>query len=61
MIFDDLKVDQAILIVRSAIANQIDWAEITRLVKEAQQQGDPVAQSIKGLKLDTNHISVLLK
>lgn len=54
-------VDQAILIVRSALANQIDWAEIQRLVKEAQQQGDPVAQCIKTLKLDTNHISVVLK
>lgn len=54
-------VDQAILIVRSALANQIDWTEIQRLVKEAQQQGDPVAQCIKSLKLDTNHITVVLK
>ena len=54
-------VDQAILIVRSALANQIDWAEITKLVKEAQQQEDPVAKSIKVLKLDINHIIMVLR
>ncbi|WAR18853.1 NEMF-like protein [Mya arenaria] len=54
-------VDRAILIVRSAIANQIDWTEIHNLVKEAQMDGDPVALAIKDLKLATNHITMLLK
>ncbi|KAH3859417.1 ribosome quality control complex subunit NEMF-like [Dreissena polymorpha] len=54
-------VDRAILIVRSAIANQIDWTEIHNLVKEAQSDGDPVALAIKELKLATNHITMLLK
>ncbi|XP_046545079.1 nuclear export mediator factor NEMF-like [Haliotis rubra] len=54
-------VDQAILIVRSALANQIDWTEIWNLVKEAQLTGDPVAGAIKSLKLDTNHVTLLLK
>ncbi|XP_071079995.1 ribosome quality control complex subunit NEMF-like [Haliotis cracherodii] len=54
-------VDQAILIVRSALANQIDWTEIWNLVKEAQLTGDPVASAIKSLKLDTNHVTLLLK
>ncbi|XP_064599750.1 ribosome quality control complex subunit NEMF-like [Liolophura sinensis] len=53
-------VDRAILIVRSALANQIDWTEIHELVKEAQLQGDPVAGAIKSLKLDTNHMTMLL-
>jgi len=53
-------VDQAILIVRSAIANQIDWTEIWNLVKEAQLQGDRVAGAIKALKLSSNQITLLL-
>ena len=55
------QVDRAILVVRSAIANQIAWEEIHTIVKEAQAKGDPVASSIKGLKLDTNHITMFLK
>ncbi|XP_064262578.1 ribosome quality control complex subunit NEMF-like isoform X2 [Passer domesticus] len=54
-------VDRAIRVVRSALANQIDWAEIGAIVKEAQAQGDPVATAIKELKLQTNHITMLLR
>lgn len=54
-------VDQAIQVVRSALANQIDWTEIGAIVKEAQSQGDPVASAIKELKLQTNHITMLLR
>ncbi|KAJ1104155.1 hypothetical protein NDU88_001570 [Pleurodeles waltl] len=54
-------VDRAIQVVRSALANQIDWTEIGIIVKEAQMQGDPVALAIKDLKLQTNHITMLLK
>ncbi|NXK65544.1 NEMF factor, partial [Sylvietta virens] len=54
-------VDRAIRVVRSALANQIDWAEIGAIVKEAQAQGDPVALAIKELKLQTNHITMLLR
>ncbi|XP_061172941.1 ribosome quality control complex subunit NEMF-like [Saccostrea echinata] len=54
-------VDQALLIVRSALANQIDWTEIQNLVKEAQLQGDPVASCITGLKLESNIITLLLR
>ncbi|NXH20954.1 NEMF factor, partial [Bucco capensis] len=53
-------VERAIQVVRSALANQIDWAEIGAIVKEAQGQGDPVASAIKELKLQTNHITMLL-
>ncbi|NWT59210.1 NEMF factor, partial [Erythrocercus mccallii] len=54
-------VDRAIQVVRSALANQIDWTEIGAIVKEAQAQGDPVATAIKELKLHTNHITMLLR
>jgi len=54
-------VDKAILIVNSAIANQIDWSEINNIVKEAQAQGDQVACAIAGLKLETNHITMNLR
>ncbi|NWI93077.1 NEMF factor, partial [Pitta sordida] len=54
-------VERAIQVVRSALANQIDWAEIGAIVKEAQAQGDPVATAIKELKLQTNHITMLLR
>ncbi|CAG5114692.1 unnamed protein product, partial [Candidula unifasciata] len=53
-------VDKAILIVNSAVANQIDWTEIWNLVKEAQINGDHVANAIKALKLDSNQITLLL-
>ncbi|XP_060789872.1 ribosome quality control complex subunit NEMF-like isoform X2 [Neoarius graeffei] len=54
-------VERAIQVVRSALANQVDWAEINLIVKEAQAAGDPVACAIKELKLQTNHITMLLK
>jgi len=53
-------VDNAILAVRSAIANQMPWPEIHELVKAAQLNGDPVASSIKQLKLETNHVALTL-
>ncbi|KAI7804319.1 ribosome quality control complex subunit NEMF-like [Triplophysa rosa] len=54
-------VDRALQVVRSALANQVDWAEIALIVKEAQVAGDPVACAIKQLKLHSNHITMLLK
>ncbi|PRD24469.1 UNVERIFIED_CONTAM: Nemf [Trichonephila clavipes] len=53
-------VEKAILIIRSAIANQISWSDIQDLIKEAQLEGDPVAKAIKKLKLDINHFTLLL-
>ncbi|MEQ2211858.1 hypothetical protein XENOCAPTIV_018691, partial [Xenoophorus captivus] len=54
-------VERALQVVRSALANQVDWTEIGVIVKEAQASGDPVACAIKELKLQTNHITMLLK
>lgn len=53
-------VDNAILAIQSALANQMSWPDIQVLLKEAQARGDPVASAIKQLKLETNHIALLL-
>ncbi|XP_013772570.1 nuclear export mediator factor NEMF-like [Limulus polyphemus] len=53
-------VDKALLVVRSAIANQISWTEIWNIIQEAAVQGDPVAKAIKSLKLEVNHFTMLL-
>lgn len=53
-------VENAILAVRSALANQMAWLDIHDLVKAAQAKGDAVATCIKQLKLETNHISLYL-
>lgn len=54
-------VDRASLVIRSAVANAMDWGDIDLLVKEAQGRGDPVAMAIHGLKLGTNQITLLLR
>lgn len=53
-------VDKAILVVRSAVANQIDWKQIKELLAEAQARGDTVALAIKQLKLESNSIILSL-
>ncbi|XP_050354000.1 ribosome quality control complex subunit NEMF homolog [Nymphalis io] len=54
-------VEQARLAIQTGIAAQMSWDEIKLLVKTAQNNNDPVASSIKQLKLNTNHITLLLK
>jgi predicted ribosome quality control (RQC) complex YloA/Tae2 family protein len=54
-------VEKALLVLRSAIANQMSWEEIGQLVKDAQAKGDPIASTIKQLKLDTNHFTMALR
>lgn len=53
-------VDSAITAVRTAIASQASWTDIESMLKEAQSQRDPIATCIKNLKLEMNHITVLL-
>ncbi|XP_013097254.2 ribosome quality control complex subunit NEMF homolog [Stomoxys calcitrans] len=57
---NQLLVDNAILAIRSAIANQMSWPDIHELVKAAQANGDPTAASINQLKLEINHITLRL-
>ena len=54
-------VEKACLVIRSAIANAMDWSDIELLVKDAQAREDPVAMAIHGLKLKTNEITLLLR
>lgn len=53
-------VDKAIFAIQSALANQMAWPDIQELVKVAQANQDPVALSIKQLKLEVNSISLQL-
>ncbi|XP_045502625.1 nuclear export mediator factor NEMF homolog [Colias croceus] len=53
-------VEQARLAIQTTLANQMSWDDIKLLVKTAQDNSDPVASSIKNLKLNTNHITLLL-
>lgn len=57
---NQLLVDNAIVAVQSAIANQMPWPEIQELINDAQNRGDPVAKTICKLKLETNHITLFL-
>ncbi|ESN98868.1 hypothetical protein HELRODRAFT_66726 [Helobdella robusta] len=53
-------VDQAITLIRHALAQQVDWTTLTQMVEEAATDNQVLA-SIKALKLDVNHITMLLK
>merc|ERR1719347_921919 len=53
-------VDNAIKVILSAIANQIPWDQIKEIIKEATENGDPVASRIKQIKLEVNHIVMQL-
>ncbi|KAK3914670.1 Nuclear export mediator factor NEMF-like protein [Frankliniella fusca] len=53
-------VDNAITAVRTAIASQASWTDIESMLKEAQAQKDPIATCIKQLKLEINHVTILL-
>ena len=54
-------VERTCIVIRSAIANAMDWGDIELLVRDAQTRGDPVAGSIHSLKLQSNQITLLLK
>jgi hypothetical protein len=60
-LFPRSQVDAAIYIVNNAIANKLDWSHIEEIVEEAKEDGHPVASAIKTLKLNVNHIVLLLK
>lgn len=54
-------VSKACLVIRSAVANAMDWGDIELLVKDAQSRGDTVALAIRSLKLKSNAITLLLQ
>lgn len=53
-------INSVLVTMRSAIANQMSWEDIKEFVKNAQAAGDVVANSIKQLKLETNHVALYL-
>lgn len=54
-------VESCLLVVRTALANQLAWPDINQLISEARARGDPVASAIVKLKLETNHITLQLR
>lgn len=53
-------VDAAILAVRAALANGMDWVDLARMIKEERKSGNPVAGLIDKLHLERNCITLLL-
>eukprot|EP01089_Gocevia_fonbrunei_P001183 TRINITY_DN11108_c0_g1_i1.p1 TRINITY_DN11108_c0_g1~~TRINITY_DN11108_c0_g1_i1.p1 ORF type:complete len:480 (+),score=91.74 TRINITY_DN11108_c0_g1_i1:36-1475(+) len=54
------EVDQAIGITNKELANGIDWNYLWTIIKDAKRNGDPIANMIHSLKLDTNEVVLLL-
>ncbi|MCP9265072.1 Ribonuclease-like protein [Dirofilaria immitis] len=54
-------VDKALLVIRSAIANQLSWEAIEEMRINAYEAGNPIAASIVGLNLNSNEMTLLLK
>lgn len=54
------KVENALLIIRSMLANQISWSDIWNTIREAQSMNDPIASLITGVKFDRNEFTMKL-
>ncbi|KAJ1969600.1 hypothetical protein H4R35_006096 [Dimargaris xerosporica] len=54
-------VDQAIAVIRSAVASGMGWKDIEDLVAQERGHANPVAQAIHSLKLKTNRIVLALR
>ena len=52
--------EKALNILRTAIANQMDWKDIQEIAEEAAENGDPILSRIRKLKLDINHFTMML-
>ncbi|XP_042517780.1 nuclear export mediator factor NEMF [Macadamia integrifolia] len=53
-------VDAAILAVRVALANGMDWVDLAQMVKEEKKSGNPVAGLIDKLHLERNCMTLFL-
>ncbi|KAF3778096.1 Nuclear export mediator factor NEMF-like protein [Nymphaea thermarum] len=53
-------VEAAIMAVRVALANGMDWEDLARMVKEEKKSGNPVAGLIDKLHLERNCVTLLL-
>lgn len=53
-------VDSVIYLMRALVAKQLSWLDIKGLIKERQEQGDPIASHIRHLKLEINQVTLRL-
>ncbi|CCD73050.1 Nuclear export mediator factor NEMF [Caenorhabditis elegans] len=53
-------VEKALLLIRSALANQFSWQTIEEMRKTAAGNGDPVAKSIDSFKFENNEFMMSL-
>ncbi|KAF8930285.1 hypothetical protein BGZ58_008346 [Dissophora ornata] len=53
--------DQAIMIIRNAVATGMDWKDLADLVDEEKRHGNPIALMIDSLKLESNSVCVILR
>jgi hypothetical protein len=54
------EINNALMVVNSALASGMDWMMLQQLVKEEKETGNPVACLIHELKLETNEIIIIL-
>ena len=52
--------DQAIMIIRNAVATGMDWKDLADLVEEERKHNNPIALMIDALKLESNQVCVIL-
>ncbi len=55
------KVNQAILVIRSALANSMKWEDIDAMVEEAKARDDPVATLIDEVQYKSNEMTLYLR
>uniref|UniRef100_A0A1I7U324 NFACT-R_1 domain-containing protein n=1 Tax=Caenorhabditis tropicalis TaxID=1561998 RepID=A0A1I7U324_9PELO len=53
-------VEKALLLIRSALANQFSWQTIEEMKKTAAKNGDPVAKSIDSFRFENNEFVMIL-
>ncbi|OMJ16764.1 Nuclear export mediator factor Nemf [Smittium culicis] len=51
-------VEQVLLLIRSALAAEIDWDELKELVEQQKQANHPVAKNIHSLNLASNKVTI---
>eukprot|EP00752_Nemacystus_decipiens_P013835 g12284.t1 len=54
------EVEKALMVVRSALANGMDWQDLDELVKAETANGNPIASLIHELRLDRNQVVLAL-
>ncbi|MFH4974566.1 hypothetical protein AB6A40_001275 [Gnathostoma spinigerum] len=54
-------VDRALLVIRTAIANQLSWEMIEEMRIKAAENGDPIASVISSLNLNSNEMFLSLR